>query len=387
MNNRTIRSSLRVLSRTGALGVVLGGLLSGIPALESLLPGEGVGVAGVASAGQVGGEGSGPASKGQKRLKKAEVSGEARRETREKLDGASARRGLGATPWRASFASHQWRNALPGLRKELADNPDDPELHAYAAIASAKIGRYADALLSFESAIGSEFYEAKGLDEHATTLRVTGHVEEAVQLRREALASAPRALGQVQIAFNLADDLRAAGDLQGAEDAAYFVLSETPGLEEVYALFADIALDAGDLEEAELQLWYADIYGVRTARTRAARGRLQLAYGDLDAAFDEVAAGRMRTRNHLPWAIQAEVLRRSGNPAAGLNLVESAFLPDKERPDMTAAKLACLASLGELEEAEDLRQWALDVYPRDPSVRAASQVLDRALERAAKPQL
>ncbi len=304
-----------------------------------------------------------------------------------KVDLASARRAMRNTPWRASFFGHQWRNALPGLREELTNNPDDAELHAYLAVASAKIGRYADALPAFENAEGSPYYESSGLDEHATTLRATGNFDQAIALRREALAASPTEVRRVSISFDLADDYRAAGDLYNAQQVAEYVLAATPGLEEAYALLADIAIDAGDLEEAELQLWFADLYGRRSARTRATRGRLQLAYGDDEAALAEVREGRMRSRNHLPWAIQGEAMRRMGDPVGCLSLLDSGFLPDKDRPDMTAAKLACLASAGYLDEAEELRHWAVDVYPKDASVLAASKVLDLALAKASQPQL
>lgn len=284
-----------------------------------------------------------------------------------------------AMPWRAAFAGHQWRNALPGLRVELANNPDDPDLHAQFAIANARIGRFADALPSFELSLGSSVYESRGLAMHADTLRATGHLEEAIALRREAIAASTNEMERFGLVFDLVDDYRYAGDLLDATDAADELLAIAPGIDEVYSLQADVALDAGDLDEAAFDLWLADLDGSRTARTRAARARLQMAYGDLEAAYAEVSTGRMKNRNHMPWTIQAEILRRQGMAAQGLIVVQAQRLPDKDRPEMMAEQLACLSSLGEIEEAREIRDEAVARYPKDPNVIAAARVFDLAV--------
>jgi len=285
----------------------------------------------------------------------------------------------GAMPWRAALAGHQWRNALPGLRRELANNPDDPDLHAQYAIASARVGRFADAYAAFALSLGSTVYEAKGLGMHADTLRATGHLDEAIELRQEAIAASTNEMQRFGLLFDLVDDYRYAGDLGSAQDTADELLSIAPGIDEVYSIAADVALDAGDLDDAAFDLWLADLDGSRTARTRSARARLQIAYGDLEAAYGEVAYGRMKNRNHMPWAIQAEILRRQGMPDQGVILLESARLPDKDRPEMMAALLACLSSAGELAEARDLRDEATALYPKDPDVIAAAKVYDLAV--------
>lgn len=284
-------------------------------------------------------------------------------------------------PWRAALAARQWRNVFQGLRKDLADNPEDPELHATLGIVSARIGRYGEAVAAFSFAQGSPTYEGQGLSLHADALRATGDYQGAIALRRESFAAAERALRQSVVSLDLADDLRYAGDLLGAEQAALYVLAEAPRMEETYALLAEIALDVGDTDEAELNLWLADLYGHRTSRTRVARARLQIALGDLEAAYEEVSYGRMRNRNHLPWALQAEILRRQGFAVEGLYLLESGRLPDKDRPEMMAVRLACLASDGQIEEALELRAEAIGLYPRDPNVVAASVVVDKAVAK------
>lgn len=294
----------------------------------------------------------------------------------------SAKSAVRTMPWRVAFTSRQWRNALPGLREALASNPDDADLHAHYAIVSARIGRFADALPSFEYGAGAEIYEEQGIGLHADALRATGRADEAAALRRAAFISATRWPRQLSLVMDLADDLRYAGDLLGAEDAAWLLVGEAPGMEEAYALLADVALDRGDTEEAALQLWLADLYGTRTSRTRAARGRLQLAYGDLDEAIAEVSHGRMRGRNHMPIAIHGEVLRRQGMPDACLARLDVGTVPDKERPEIAAVRLACLASDGQLAEAAELRTWVMGAYPEDPNVLAASAVLDKALAKA-----
>lgn len=289
----------------------------------------------------------------------------------------------GGTPWKMAIATRQWRTALPGLRAAIAANPDDANLQAYLGIVDARIGRYGEAVADFELALGSDVYEDQGLERHADALRYTGHPEEAFELRKSAWLMERKVNDATTMVVGMVDDLRYAGDLDGAEDWAWYLISEVPQMEEAYAVAADVALDRGDLDEAAELLWMADLYGHRVARTRAARARLELAYGDPKAAYEEVRYGRMRNRNHLPWAIQAEAMRLQGYVVEALGLLDSGHLPDKDRPDMMAARLATLASAGDLSEARDLRRIALWTYPSNPDVLAASRVLDLAEERAA----
>lgn len=312
--------------------------------------------------------------------------GRARQKPAADAEGAGAesgqRRGNGL-PWKVGMASRQWRSALPGLRAAIAANPDDPNLQAYLGVINARIGRYAEAAVAFQLALGSEVYEEQGVERHADALRYTGHPEEAFELRRSVWLMTMNVNQAAPMVVGMVDDLRYAGDNEGAEDWAWYLISEVPQMEEAYAVAADVALDRGDLDEAGYLLWMADLYGHRVARTRAARGRLEMAYGDLKAAYGEVRYGRMRNRNHLPWAIQAESLRLQGGAHEALALLDTGHLPDKERPDMTAARLAALASAGQLEEARELRRIALWSYPSNPDVLAASKVLDLAEARAA----
>ena len=289
----------------------------------------------------------------------------------------------GGTPWKMAIATRQWRSALPGLRASIAANPDDANLQAYLGIVDARIGRYGEAVADFELAVGSDIYEQQGLERHADALRYTGHPQEAFELRKSAWLMTRTVNDAATMVVGMVDDLRFAGDLQAAEDWAWYLIGEVPQMEEAYAVAADVALDAGDLDEADQLLWMADLYGHRVARTRAARARMEMAHGDLKAAYEDVRFGRMRNRNHLPWAIQAETMRRQGYVIEALALLDSGHLPDKDRPDMMAARLAALASAGDLDEARALRRTALWTYPTHPDILAASKVLDLAEARAA----
>jgi tetratricopeptide (TPR) repeat protein len=281
----------------------------------------------------------------------------------------------GPTPWRVAFQMGQWRSALPALQAALEREPDDADTHARIGYVQAKIGRFGDAIASFQMALGSEWYEEKALRPHADSLRATGALEEAIALRRQVVLQADAARERVAAGVELALDLRAAEDPAAAEAALYAVLSESPREEDAFALLAELALDRGDLEEAGYQLWMADRYGADRPWTRVAHAHLAIAEGDLDGALLYVNHGKKKGRDLSPWALQAEILRRMGDPEGGLALLDSGFLGDQDRPELLSARIACLASAGQRDEASELARRAVSLYPRDAGVRAALAVL------------
>lgn len=282
-------------------------------------------------------------------------------------------------PWQVALSMRQWRSALPGLREALSASPDDPELHARQGLVFARIGEFGDAAGAFRFAEGAAFYEERCLGDHADALRFTGDAAAAAALRRSWIATLgdPKDLAEAEL--GLAEDLRALGDLDGAADAAARALALAPAAEDVYVTLADVAMDRGDLDEAEGQLWLADRTGGGGAPgTRTAWARLALAHGDLDTAYEAVRRGRRKGRDLGPWAMQGEVLRRMGEPETCLSLLDSGFLRDRSRPEMVATRLACLASAGELDEAEHLARRARSLYPHDARVLGALAVFEEA---------
>lgn len=273
------------------------------------------------------------------------------------------------------MALRQWRPARAALLRALEDDPDDPELYARLGYVNVQIGEFGDAVAAFTFAPGSAFYEERGLRAHADALRVTGRAAIASELRTEAIAAAPSAAAAAQLQLDLAQDLRAAGDHSRAEDAVWMALATLPRSERAFTTLAEIALDQGDLPEADAQLWMGGIAGNRLSATHTARARRALAEGDLDEAMRAARKAHRRGRDLTPWAMQAEVLRRLGDPEAGIELLDSGFLADRRRPEMMAARIACLASAGRVSEAEELAREGRAHYPRDSWMLDALNVL------------
>lgn len=277
----------------------------------------------------------------------------------------------------------QYRVALQEIRKELQNNPDDVDLHAYAGIAAERAGMYGDSAAEFEISQGSAIYEKSGVSSHAETLRVTGEPQAAAALRASQLVMVEDEDEQAIIWMGLVDDYRAAGDYAAAYDAAWQALSISPNSGLIYAFLGDLLMDMGDLEAARYAVWNAERLGGKNIRIHIVKARLSLLDGELDEAYDELIMKKLLRRNHILGAMQAEVLRRQGFPDAALSLLNSPRFPDRERPYMMAEMMACYAEIGDMENARSLRRRGLSLFPTDANILAAVSVVDKVEAAAA----
>lgn len=275
------------------------------------------------------------------------------------------------------------RVALAEIRKELKDNPDDADLHAWAGIAASRSGLFSDAITEFELALGSEVYDVHGISAHANALRVVGRGEEAAALREAQIAIQTREDDESQLWLGMVDDYRYAGDYGSAYDAAWKAISLAPGSGLAYAVLADLELDLGHDEEARYDLWIADRLGGNTVRSHVVRARMSIADGDLELAYLQLNINRLARRNQILGAMQAEILRRQGDANGALGLLSMPRYTDKDQPYMMAEWMACYAQTGDLENARSLRARGLALYPTDPNIAAAAQVVEKAEARAA----
>lgn len=282
-----------------------------------------------------------------------------------------------------SMRMGQPRMALPELREAVRNQPDDPDLYAWLGLALAHIGQYAEAVPAFEMCAGSTIYERNAIGPHADALRATGEPEAAAALRlSRALARKDGADAAGTLFLGQVDDWRWAGRLDLAEDAAWAAIAEAPSAEQTWAALADVYLDAGDLEEARATLWVATRDGRTSLRGALAEARLAMAEGDYEAAEEAlVSSPRERYRSHRLAAMESEILRRQGFPEAARANLEVPRLPDQDRPEVLAERAAAAASAGELVRARTLLNRALSLYPRDPDVLAAAEVLEKAAQR------
>lgn len=276
----------------------------------------------------------------------------------------------------------QYRNALPKIRKHLDDNPDDADLHALLGYVYARIGMYGDAQTAFGLSLGSTVYEMICVSRHADTLRYTGDPEQAAQLRRERVLTLRDDNDALPLLMGVVEDLRYAGDFEGAEEALYEAMAMSPGSGVVYAMAADLAMDQGDMEEASYNLWLAALYGQEEQRVKVANARLLMLEGDYEEAQEHLNTRRIVRRYFTPIMMQAEIYRRQGIPDEALAIAESARVSDKTRPEVMAEQLAALASLGDLVEAREVAAQIRATYPRDPNALAALAVLEKAEARA-----
>ncbi len=266
-----------------------------------------------------------------------------------------------------------WRAAHIRLETELAANPDDLTAQGQLGSAYARAGRYADAIVLFDMAPFGEWYESKGLLDHAHALRALGRGEEAARLRLSTRVTESERSGMVTL-LSAVDDYLDAGRADLAEELALEAVGAFPSSPATHAWLATVYVDQHRLDEGEAELWLADMLGAPSARSLTLRAQLAQDEGDLEEAralLDE--AVKLRPDSRVVMSMRAEVERRDGNCPAALNLVDKTRFGFHEEPQAMAVEVRCLAELGYRDEAEQLLAYALAVYPRHPWVLEAAR--------------
>lgn len=281
-------------------------------------------------------------------------------------------------PVAAQIQKRRYREAIHQLETDLGARPDDPELFAMLGSAWSRLGIYADAAGAFALSAGSAWYLRSGFDDEADTLRAFGKGRQAADLRLEARWDDEKSISELVVLQGAANDLREAGDLEEAEDLALEAFAAYPAAGLAYATLAEVALDMGDRDEAEFNLWCADRRGYSSSALHAVRARIALSDGDFDTAERESRAafqGRSRSRTLL--ALRAEVLRRRRLPELALRLIDGPRGGMQEEPVLLAVQAASLFDLGDTERAREIVGRALVVYPESPDVQRAAAYVGR----------
>ena len=285
---------------------------------------------------------------------------------------ASAEAGVSATV-ELYIRKGQWRQAVQEARKLLNDFHDNDELHAALGFAASHATWYDDAVTSFSFAGAAPSYETRGLTAHADALRYTGGAAKAVELRTSRLLTPGLTENQELLAqLGLVDDLRALGDLEAAEDAAWGAVALRPRGPVTHAYMADLMLDMGDQDAAEESLWLAGFAGQEALRYWLVEARFCLDEGNIQCARRAVdQCLKIRRRHPRVTALHATVLRLEGQPEEAMELLDRSLHKLELDPNVLAARVMVLLDLGRRTEARDLSLLAAATYPDHPGVQQA----------------
>lgn len=261
------------------------------------------------------------------------------------------------------------RIAMEAAGRLLERDPDSADAFAVMGMSLAGMGSFADAAPCFTFALGSELLEADGLNDRADTLRALGRPAEAAALRAEALPLMGEGTLALRTGLELVDDLRTAGALGEALDAAEALIGAWPYSAAAHAAHAQVLIDLGRDDEADFALWLANRRASLSRQSVEAAIRLNLRHGDIDAAWAEVTQERLPMRAAASTvALRAELLRLRGEPEEALALLDAPRFRYPDHPLFLAARARALLALGEVDQAREVARQARALYPAHPDV-------------------
>ncbi len=234
---------------------------------------------------------------------------------------------------------------MVALERGLLDRPQDPLLNAEYATGLAKTGRCSAAQPHLDLG-GVDAWQAK-----ADCLRMQGQPRQAAALRPLLIVAAPRPLLHWMA---LAEDLRLGGDLVAAEAAADHALALQPSGKRVMAFYVELALDRGQLGQAQALLAVADFQDGRDpSELILARARTLASLGELDQAEALVLEAGSRGRQPVRAAcLRTRILMAQGNPALAWAILSQPRLRDREELCLVRARVGVLRELGESDRAQ-----------------------------------
>lgn len=266
------------------------------------------------------------------------------------------------------------RGVLPRLEAMLVEHPDHARLHAVAGIAYADVGLGPQAVALLETA-DSKTLPIKQSVALPDAYRDAGQPERAAALRWQSLVSGDRQSRLVWTAARGAVDCLDAGDLDCAARFVSMGWAISPEVWALNALEAEIALQSGDLEAAEIALVVAERSSGRSAHRAVARTKLLISLGEFEeAALFATAAALELSHDVRLVAVTAEAWRRAGLPDQALATCRSKrfnWKGEVVHPALRREEVLALLALGEREEAE-LR--AADLMAELPDHQAAAEV-------------
>lgn len=274
----------------------------------------------------------------------------------------------------------QFRLAHRQAMDVVTANPRDPDLHAVLGAVLVEGGQPADALQAFGDAPGSGWYETRGLPYHARALALSGRCVEAAALRG-GYEVAGRRPPSASLGIRLAqlDDLRMCGDAVQAEVNAVVdsLLAEYPGAGSSWAAAAQVAIDAGRVDEAGwLLVLAAEADGQTTSRTRMARAEWALAAGfPADAWTVTESLRRSLPHDAELWALRMRILRALDQPEAAVAMAELERFAWSDDPRLRVQEVWARMETGDLDGARLVLHRLQDTVPQHPDVLALGELL------------
>lgn len=213
----------------------------------------------------------------------------------------------------------------------------------------------------------------------ANALRWLDRGDEAAQVRRQLLLVPSVTDEQFSYLWSdIAEDYRSAGDAEGLWEAMAHAEAAAPDSPHVYALQMELALDAGDLDEALFVSFLANRDKRNSIEMEEARMRLSLA---LDAPEDTLlngAADYTLGRLKPTYAVRLlETYRRAGWHALTRDLIgRNLWLVDGEVwwPQVLSIMALIYLDHGEVDKAQDALDRAVEIAPTNPVVHEAVAV-------------
>ncbi|MFT5585987.1 MAG: hypothetical protein ACI9VR_003583 [Cognaticolwellia sp.] len=236
---------------------------------------------------------------------------------------------------------------MVALESLLLGQPHDPNLNAEYALGLSSTGRCSQAEPHWD--LGADLAGTAQAD----CLRERGQARQAAALRElEILASNRPFLHHLAQAH----DLREAGDLLAAEQAALRAAALQPQSKRLLAFWMELALDRGQLAEAQTILSLSqDLPGRSPSELLLARARFLLAQGALEEAQDLVLQVGARGRQPARAAcLRVRILVGLDDAPLALSILEQPRLGSREELCLIRSRVVVHAALG---EAETAKQW------------------------------
>jgi len=263
------------------------------------------------------------------------------------------------------------RRAHRAVLDGLYESPDDPELQAaYGAILT-KIGRNAEAVVAFDLATGSSWYEMSGIPFHARALAQVGRSEEAVQLRSEfELAGRRKPAASLGVRTGQVEDHVVGGRPGLAVEVALRATEEYPTSPVAFAALVEAYVAAGELDEAGWALLRGESFeGAGNTHMRMARMRWHIEMGDYDAAWD-ISEDYRRKRMHDSrlWADRARIHRLRGQPGDGYRIAMFDRFSWGLFVELRLEGSLCAEAMGDMEAAKEILAPLVAGYSGHPEV-------------------
>ncbi len=279
------------------------------------------------------------------------------------------------------------RLAAANLREGRELFNDAPGLAPALGIACAGLGDLGCVVEATDSEQAAGALAHLDIRARANALRWLDRGDEAARVRRQLLISP--AVTDEQFGYlwtDIAEDYRVAGDHEGIQDAVAHAEAATPSSPQVYAVQMELALDAGDLDEAIFVSFLANRDERNSIELEEARMRLSLALDAPEEILLNGSADYTLGRLKPTYAVRLlEAYRRVGWHALTLDLIgRNLWLVDGKVwwPQVLSIMALIYLDHGQVEQAQAALDRAVEIAPTNPVVveavaTAAAQITPR----------